>query len=250
MEKRSGFTLIELLVVIAIIALLAAILFPVFSRAREMARKTSCANNLKQIGLGLAQYAQDYDERTPYEFAADQVANSNSTLWPPSGTATAASTDGIFDARHWPGLIQPYVKSEQLFTCASSKPHATVPGVLSYWGNGTYFIKSAGGVRSPRHFGDIALPAQTVVAYDNPVGERRDQIILRLYLPGNSDIWEDGGSFDTLRAGVHNETHNVLYADGHVKAIKFDRLKRTIMCTPSGFLVNLTTGVTGTTPCD
>jgi prepilin-type N-terminal cleavage/methylation domain-containing protein len=61
----SGFTLIELLVVIAIIAILAAILFPVFARARENARRASCASNLKQISLGLMQYSQDYDERFP-----------------------------------------------------------------------------------------------------------------------------------------------------------------------------------------
>src|SRR5881409_3913127 len=61
-RKQNGFTLIELLVVIAIIALLAAILFPVFARARENARKSSCLNNIKQIGLELAQYTQDYDE--------------------------------------------------------------------------------------------------------------------------------------------------------------------------------------------
>ena len=61
--EKSGFTLIELLVVIAIIAILAAMLFPVFARARENARRSSCQSNLKQIGLGLLQYSQDYDER-------------------------------------------------------------------------------------------------------------------------------------------------------------------------------------------
>lgn len=64
-KGSKGFTLIEILVVIAIIALLAAILFPVFARARENARRTSCASNLKQIGLGIMQYTQDYDERMP-----------------------------------------------------------------------------------------------------------------------------------------------------------------------------------------
>ena len=64
-QKRAAFTLIELLVVIAIIAILAAILFPVFARARENARRSSCQSNLKQIGLGIAQYTQDYDEIMP-----------------------------------------------------------------------------------------------------------------------------------------------------------------------------------------
>src|SRR5687768_182630 len=65
LRQTRGFTLIELLVVIAIIALLAAILFPVFARARENARKTSCLNNCKQMALGLMQYSQDYDELLP-----------------------------------------------------------------------------------------------------------------------------------------------------------------------------------------
>src|SRR5256885_15549422 len=63
--KKRGFTLIELLVVIAIIAILAAILFPVFAQAREKARQAACMSNLRQIGLAFAQYVQDYDERMP-----------------------------------------------------------------------------------------------------------------------------------------------------------------------------------------
>ncbi len=90
--KRRGFTLIELLVVIAIIAILAAILFPVFARAREKARQTSCLSNLKQIGLGFLMYSQDYDEK-------------------------------LFGARlpldGWTGAVMPYVKNEQIFTCPS-----------------------------------------------------------------------------------------------------------------------------------
>src|SRR5687767_9383814 len=94
-RTKSAFTLIELLVVIAIIALLAAILFPVFARARENARKTSCTNNLKQLGLGVAMYVQDYDG-----------------LYPMS-----SNIDGT--NRRWPDYIFPYVKSSQLFTCPS-----------------------------------------------------------------------------------------------------------------------------------
>jgi type II secretory pathway pseudopilin PulG len=88
--------LIELLVVIAIIAILAAILFPVFGRARENARRSSCQSNLKQIGLGILQYTQDYDEK----------------LVPFRNAAPAANTP-------WAHHIQPYIKSVQLFKCPS-----------------------------------------------------------------------------------------------------------------------------------
>jgi len=93
MQKKKGFTLIELLVVIAIIAILAAILFPAFARARENARRASCQSNLKQIGLGFAQYTQDYDE-----------------TYPKVGAATATG---------WANTLQPYLKSTQLFQCPS-----------------------------------------------------------------------------------------------------------------------------------
>lgn len=93
---RKGFTLIELLVVIAIISILAAILFPVFGRARENARRSSCQSNLKQIALGFIQYYQDYDERFPMS----------------KGTG-----DG---ANHWAhGSLQPYLKSKQVLRCPS-----------------------------------------------------------------------------------------------------------------------------------
>ena len=97
--KRRGFTLIELLVVIAIIAILAAILFPVFARARDAARKTTCISNLKQLGTGILMYAQDYDEC----LVPVQV-----------GTCQAA------DSFTWGDLVQPYVKNTELLRCPSS----------------------------------------------------------------------------------------------------------------------------------
>ena len=95
--RRKGFTLIELLVVIAIIAILAAILFPVFARAREKARTSSCQSNLKQIGIAAAMYAQDYDERYAVCW---QYAPNPTQAW-------------------YPALLYPYVKNDQLFTCPS-----------------------------------------------------------------------------------------------------------------------------------
>jgi prepilin-type N-terminal cleavage/methylation domain-containing protein len=93
-RKRTGFTLIELLVVIAIIAILAAILFPVFARARENARRSLCQSNSKQLGLGMMQYTQDYDEKFP-------------AWW--------GYTDGS-SPLPWELAIQPYVRSTQVFS--------------------------------------------------------------------------------------------------------------------------------------
>ena len=109
-SRIGGFTLIELLVVIAIIALLAAILFPVFGRARENARRSSCQSNLRQIGLGIEQYTQDYDEKYPLK-----------EQFPPS------SPDGI----GWAEIVQPYLKSTQIFQC----PSEPISGGQKGWPN-------------------------------------------------------------------------------------------------------------------
>jgi prepilin-type N-terminal cleavage/methylation domain-containing protein/prepilin-type processing-associated H-X9-DG protein len=106
--RKIGFTLIEILVVIAIVCLLAAILFPVFARARENARRASCASNLHQIGLGVLQYVQDYDERMPCGILR---------------TPTYASI-----GTGWAGQVLPYVKDVQVFRCPDERGFSTPEG--------------------------------------------------------------------------------------------------------------------------
>jgi len=108
-RKRSGFTLIELLVVIAIIAILAAILFPVFAKAREAARKSSCQSNVKQLLLAVTQYVQDYDERYP------------------TGHTSAGA-----EYYSWNQVVQPYAKNLGIFRC----PSDPTAGGAAVWGNG------------------------------------------------------------------------------------------------------------------
>ncbi len=194
-----GFTLIELLVVIAIIALLAAILFPVFARARENARRSSCQSNEKQIGLGLAQYTQDYDEYYPIR-------------------GDYSSTGAYFPS--WRQKLQPYVKSTQLFQCPSNPQKnntaddgATKDGVA--WPRIT---RSYG--YNPR-FGTNGSASVALSDVDKPSSKI---IVSEIYNASWTDMaanwWTGGtGNFANLYAG-HLGTWNCLFADGHVKSLK------------------------------
>jgi prepilin-type N-terminal cleavage/methylation domain-containing protein len=123
MRRRRGFTLIELLVVIAIIAILAAILFPVFAQAREKARQATCLSNTKQIALGLHMYLQDYDEILPFAY----------NYWGPGtytvGAITYKTTPGLVPP---PIYLAPYGKNYGVFTCPSAAKQPPTSGTISY----------------------------------------------------------------------------------------------------------------------
>ena len=121
-HMRLGFTLIELLVVIAIIAILAAILFPVFAAAREKARQTQCSSNMKQIGLAILQYVQDYDEVFPHDFQSDGVLADNACWGTPQWAMYISGANG------WMDSVLPYTKNTDVFRC----PDFSLPKVSGY----------------------------------------------------------------------------------------------------------------------
>ncbi|MEO7715978.1 MAG: DUF1559 domain-containing protein [Capsulimonas sp.] len=202
--KIKGFTLIELLVVIAIIAILAAILFPVFAKAREKARQISCASNEKQIGLALLQYAQDYDETYPDRSPDDATKTS------------------------WRTCITAYVKSVKVFSCPSN-PDTNIISydrmysssyVCNYTANGEFgqdFSQQYRGENGRGVFGDVAAPGVTLASMQAPA-----QTIA--VSEGTHEGWPDMNlmnHFNNLDfyAG-HTGVTNFLFADGHVKAMK------------------------------
>ncbi len=184
---NRAFTLIELLVVIAIIALLAAILFPVFARARENARRSSCTNNQKQIGIGILQYIQDYDETMP-----QQPNNDSQTVSVPPGTGLSIAD-----------RIHPYMKSSQAWTCPSTSGAA----IYSYHYSGCMNGVSAA---------DIVRPAETHLLRDPGNNFRNAGIYLRPQMA--CDAATILGERNGLRGSkLHFDGHNHLFVDGHVK---------------------------------
>lgn len=229
MTRRRGFTLIELLVVIAIIAILAAILFPVFAKAREAARKSSCASNMKQIGLAVMSYVQDYDEQYPYDPAAYT-------------TGTGANGNTFANTNSWVYRVQPYVKNQNIFQCPSGIPSNSSnqprTNLIGYWCNGALFASNG---NQPVNLAAVPAPADIAMAYDGLDGANRDQEVFRPFW-GNSATFDDAGSFATMvngnyRTGAHNDTVNCLWADGHVKATKNRALNAAINRAPKGAAV-------------
>lgn len=230
MRKHTGFTLIELLIVIAIIAILAAILFPVFARARENARRASCQSNLKQIGLGLLQYAQDNDERYPH-----------CIMEQPAGDTFESNGESISGSIAWHLLIQPYVKSLAVFTCPSNTKRTTrlnntgssaanfisvsyvcngkgdVTSGLSIfydWGGHAPMSRAAtgpygtllGGINLAR----IVSPAEVLLVFENTHTSQGP------YMNNYFSLL----SGQTVKMTNHVGMTNILFCDGHVKAMK------------------------------
>ena len=191
-SRKSGFTLIELLVVIAIIAILAAILFPVFARARENARRASCQSNLKQIGLGIMQYSQDYDE----QMVPAYLINGGGT--------------GVHI--HWRTLIHPYVKSTQLFACPSNTINSTTANdcqtVLFPSGYASNTTNNGWTASMPR------IPGSTNVSLASFTESARSILISEIKT-GDAEILAS-----TRPLFGHFSQPNWLFADGHVKSLK------------------------------
>jgi len=225
---RKGFTLIELLVVIAIIAILAAILFPVFAQAREKARQISCLSNARQLSTAHMMYSQDYDERFVWYFNANQY---NGLI-----AQGMSSGDAWWNAM-WFGLLQPYMKNWQILICPSKTPY------FSYGVNG-YHVIACQGCKGTMGMARYQSPASTAWAAET--GTAYDWLKTHPTPAGETDISKRGCTSETMSHGFficpgaesvracgpyityaltarHSGGLNILFLDGHAKWYKFEK---------------------------
>ena len=198
-NRKHAFTLIELLVVIAIIAILAAILFPVFAKAREKARTASCGSNVKQMTLGMLQYAQDYDETyaplgLPWQSATAPTADPN-FCGPQAGYGYWMS---------WAVLIYPYAKNSQIFLCPSTnyQNNNVAYGLPANCINTSGTRVTLFGTGAGPKMATLEQPASSLMLSEKGAGGGNQYIL--------------SGPYYACRAD-HNEGLNVGFFDGHVK---------------------------------
>jgi len=205
--RRSGFTLIELLVVIAIIAILAAILFPVFARAREKARTASCLSNVKQIGLGVMMYCQDYDETYPL---------TNTWNYP-------AACVPVTLTYAWREAIMPYVKNGQLFVCPSTRAQGQI-GNGNNMGVQGYLMNYYFGYWNPVSMASVTAPAEVAMVGDGRYNSNSPNNALdsngNPVAGGKYDWAWDLFGWGSAANCPHNEGFNIGYADGRGKWAK------------------------------
>lgn len=196
-RASSGFTLIELLVVIAIIAILAAILFPVFARAREAARKTQCSSNLKQLATGVRMYMQDYDETFPRKgntgYDPCDESWQGHDLWRNANQVVMGD------------VLDPYVKSQQLWACPSDSGVKTSPRQANVrWSSYHY-----------RHF--LSSPSACYAG----AGAVTDAMISQ---PAGVFMFNEVLTDNHERNAGMSATSNYAFCDGHVKAVQNNRI--------------------------
>ncbi len=199
-RAAKGFTLIELLVVIAIIAILAAILFPVFARARERARQTSCLSNIRQMATALMMYVQDYDEMFPHRANTTE----HDDVEHPDGSTS--------NRIRWYRAIYPYVNNVDIFTCPSARGLAWDGGCTSYIGYGYNRGFCYHTSPPPISLADVEYPSETVVLADTGYAPSPPRDASPMPYVFYSRIY-----YRTMIYPRHNRGANMAFADGHAR---------------------------------
>ena len=200
MRKQRGFTLIELLVVIAIIAILAAILFPVFAKAREKARQASCLSNIKQIALAGLMYLQDYDEKFP----------GHGCVWnDPWGMSGRVPPETCYAAK-----IYPYMKNLQIFKCPSDLDYAEPGRSDNAYGNNLRYIAGRANSSWNCLIGQVRSPAETIWYADAERGYIRAPACCGVTT--TTPLCTQAPTVDNID-WRHNEGANFAFVDGHAK---------------------------------